>query len=771
MSKIEAIQKYVDIIKVLAPERFHIKYGGLNAKLLKQNEESHDSNLLNFTKKDDSLDKNVLERYMNDNIQDFSGKIVSIRKFHHNTLNMHFYIQSNDQKEYVLKLNQNKSDIPIEREYRIMKKLRKTNIPVPKVYCLCLDKSIIGSHFFIMEFIRGRVFKDPLLPKLNSIERFTIYNQMNELLVAIHQLDFKQLGLEDFGKITGSYCERQIEKWKTHYQQNSTEKIQELDYLISWLEKKVKEIDNEFAIIHGDFKIDNLIFHPNEPKIIGVIGWEHSTIGHPLVDLSNSCLSYNTISNFSSISSIYNEHLEEFGIPCENEFIQAYCKKMRRSIKNWTFFIAFSFFRGSSFLLELATKLKKKEIIHRFTEQQLKMMAMLSAGYGWKKVNSPNEFIPNTLTNKLLRREFIFERVPIKISNEFKKLNFDLWDFMVKDVLPLEILDSEDETSTLKYLQKLSKEKTFWNLFHRSDLSNCEFSLITEIMGRTVFDTKILFNNSFPNTPVIELLNLYGSSDQKKEYLDKLLNGEISSSFVIDDSIQIKKKGHSYFINGSIQIPFHNEIPKLLLLCGITDDNVPIYRKHSIFLISMNSHIEITELKDFGMKLTFKNFKSDYYSLIGSEGQGYMLYKGKIRPFLVHFFMRYVGLAEKGLEIICKNVKINYSKYSKSLILNEIALIRIEIDYVRNMILQVCFLLDKFLIDSNKILDQNLAIIEYSISKLMKKVIENGLVVSVSSKEDISILNKMNLISNILLIQKFNTIDTISNAELLKSHL
>jgi aminoglycoside phosphotransferase (APT) family kinase protein len=235
----------------------------------------------------------------------------------------------------------------IEREFRVMRALRGQGIPVPEVLLLCDDESVIGRAFFVMEHVDGRVLWDPSLPGLPPAERAAVYDEMNRVIAALHRVDVAAAGLADFGR-AGNYFERQIGRWSKQYRASQTEPIDAMDRLIEWLPGHVPPGD-ETAVVHGDFRLDNLIFHPTEIRVLAVIDWELSTLGHPLADFSYLCMGWHIPPGaFRGIAGL---EFESLGIPREEQFIARYCERTGRAgIAHWNFYLAYNLFRIAAIL-------------------------------------------------------------------------------------------------------------------------------------------------------------------------------------------------------------------------------------------------------------------------------------------------------------------------------------------------------------------------------------------------------------------------------------
>lgn len=235
----------------------------------------------------------------------------------------------------------------IDREYRVMKALASTDIPVPQMMAYCEDESIIGTAFFIMEYLDGRVFEDQSLPGLKTSERQQIYEQMNRTISAIHRLDYVSLGLETFGK-PGNYFARQIARWSRQVREANIAIPNSLNRLMDWLPEHIPSED-EASLIHGDFRMDNLIFHKTDLSIIGVLDWELSTIGNPLADFAYQSMAWRIPPTLWR--GIQGLDLPALGIPSESEYIALYEKQMGRSIsEHWPFLMAYNLFRISAIL-------------------------------------------------------------------------------------------------------------------------------------------------------------------------------------------------------------------------------------------------------------------------------------------------------------------------------------------------------------------------------------------------------------------------------------
>jgi len=235
----------------------------------------------------------------------------------------------------------------VEREFRVMRALAGCGIPVPQTHLLVEDESVIGRAFFVMAHVDGRIFWDPTLPQLPAAQRGAVYDEMNRVLAALHAVDVASAGLADFGK-AGNYFARQIGRWSRQYQASALDPIEAMDRLIDWLPRHVPPGD-ETAVVHGDYRLDNLIFHPSEPHVVAVLDWELSTLGHPLADLSYHCMAWHIPPGaFRGIGGL---DLDSLGIPAEHDYVRRYCERSGRDrIEHWNFYLAYNLFRIAAIL-------------------------------------------------------------------------------------------------------------------------------------------------------------------------------------------------------------------------------------------------------------------------------------------------------------------------------------------------------------------------------------------------------------------------------------
>ena len=253
----------------------------------------------------------------------------------------------------------------IEREFRVMSALAAQGLPVPRPLLLCEDPAVIGTPFYVMEYVEGRVFRDLSLPGLAPAERTALFDAMNATLAQLHRVDYRAAGLEDYGK-PGNYFARQIARWSQQYLASTTEILPAMQRLMEWLPANMPAASTspapaspaststappsqapETVIAHGDFRMENLLFHPTEPRVVAILDWELSTLGHPLADLAYNCMPWNL--NHGQYSGLRGLDLPALGIPSEAEYIAAYCARTGRAgIDDWPFYMAFSLFRMAS---------------------------------------------------------------------------------------------------------------------------------------------------------------------------------------------------------------------------------------------------------------------------------------------------------------------------------------------------------------------------------------------------------------------------------------
>ena len=240
-----------------------------------------------------------------------------------------------------------KSAHAVDREFRVMSALHALDFPVPKPHVLCEDDDVVGTMFFVMEHLEGRVFWDPIMPDLEAVDRSAIFEDAVQTLAKLHKVDWKAAGLEDYGR-EGNYFARQISRWSKQYEQSATETIEEMDRLIEWLPNALPD-DDESCLIHGDFGFHNLIIHPTEPRVVAVLDWELSTIGHPISDLIYCAIPWYRPDVPDGRSSFRDADLESLGIPSLESFVALYCSVTgRKPIENVDFYCAFNLFRSAA---------------------------------------------------------------------------------------------------------------------------------------------------------------------------------------------------------------------------------------------------------------------------------------------------------------------------------------------------------------------------------------------------------------------------------------
>jgi aminoglycoside phosphotransferase (APT) family kinase protein len=298
-----------------------------------------------------TLDDAALTRWLQDNVAGFVGPAVS-RKFAAGQSNPTYLVEA-PSGALVLRRKPPgkllKSAHMIEREYRVMKALGALGYPVPAMRGLCEDEGVIGSVFFVMDRLEGRIFWNPALPDASPQERAAIYDAMNAGLAALHRIDPDAAGLSDFGK-AGSYFARQFARWREQYRLSETTHYPDMDRLIDWLADHLPADDGRVAVVHGDWRIDNLMFASDSPRLIGVLDWELSTLGHPFADLAYQCMQWR-LPHEGAFPGLGGLDRAALGLPQERDYVAAYARRMGLDgIPQWTAHLAFAFFRMGAIL-------------------------------------------------------------------------------------------------------------------------------------------------------------------------------------------------------------------------------------------------------------------------------------------------------------------------------------------------------------------------------------------------------------------------------------
>lgn len=292
------------------------------------------------------IDNAKLDAYLAEHLSGFSGP-SKIEAFAGGQSNPTYKITT-PSESYVLRRKPDgellKSAHAVDREFRVQNALSNTEVPVAEVLHFSDDAEVVGTEFYIMRFLEGRIFRDPALPDASPSERREIYDEMGRVLAAIHDVDLNAVGLSDFGRPEG-YYERQLNRWTQQYRASKTEVIPAMDTLILWLNEHLPKDDGQVSLTHGDFRIDNLLFDPHRLCVRAVFDWELSTLGHPLADLAYQVMQ-RSMGRDWHIQGLAGLDTSSLGIPSEDSYVKSYCEHRRiEAVPNWTFAKAFCFFR------------------------------------------------------------------------------------------------------------------------------------------------------------------------------------------------------------------------------------------------------------------------------------------------------------------------------------------------------------------------------------------------------------------------------------------
>lgn len=590
----------------------------------------------------------------------------SIRQFGHGQSNPTFLLEvslgDSMKKRYVLRKKPHgkllQSAHAVEREYQVLHALgNHTTVPVPKVFCLCTDTNVIGTAFYIMEYLEGRIFLDPSLPGIAPHRRNAIYREMARVLASLHLSDVETIGLGKFRRLD-NYCKRQVERWNRQYMASTGEgkpaRNPKMLQLVDWLQQHIPTEDSSrtaTGLVHGDFRIDNLVFHPFEDRVIGILDWELSTLGNQMCDVAYSCMHY--IVNLDLVEG-KDKGLEETGLPegmpSLAEYLAEYCQASRKTwpVADWKFYVAFSLFRGaaiyagvySRWVMGNASGGTRAE--HADTKANILIDSALSF-IGQKSVlpeRPPSGGQIHSHQNASAQRDsnVVKETGKYIPSERVMELRKRLIKFMENHIYPREIDFYKLASSSSRWsvhpeeqkLKEMAKREGLWNLWIPSDsaararkilfdgklsnaseygddfllgagFSNLEYGYLCEIMGRSIWAPQV-FNCGAPDTGNMEVLLRYGNKEQLQEWLVPLLEGKIRSGFAMTEpkvassdatniECSIRREGDSYIINGTKWWTSGAMDPrcKVLIVMGKTDFSAPKHKQQSMILVDMTT--------------------------------------------------------------------------------------------------------------------------------------------------------------------------------------
>lgn len=659
----------------------------------------------------------------------------------------------------------------VDREFKIITGLSSVKFPVPKPILYCEDKDVIGTEFFLMTYVEGKIFRDLRLSTLSPNQRYSVYYNYIDVMTRLHQLNPYDIGLGDLIDDKSkevAYHYKQVQIWTNQYRNSETEKIKSMEYIINWLdsEKEKLETCKELKIVHGDFRIDNIIFDPITFEVLAVLDWELTALGDPIFDIAYACQFYHITNEIIGIG-LGNFDKGFYGIPTEIELKKLYFTRMNRQIpskENWGFLIAFGLFRLCGILQGVYKRYLNKNASSPLASESLKILKKLSLIANNIAITcnkSDEEKI------KDIKKGDLFQFIGLdKFSDKFFKVYLKILDFMEENIYPeektfLQEINNKEEfkyrwthkSKVLENLIGLAKKQNLFNLFlpDISGLTNMEYAVICEQMGKSFFLAPEVFNCNAPDTGNMELLFKYASDKQKKEYLEPLLTGEIRSCFAMtekgvssSDATNINTtfviKNDSYVINGRKWWISGAGDPrcKFAIVMGKFENNKNKHEQHSMIIVPLNTKgvTLYRPMKVLGyddaphghLDIIFNNVEVPKENIILGEGKGFEIAQGRLGPGRIHHCMRLIGIAERSYENIIDRCKSRVA-FGKTLskfdsILKIVAKCRIKINMARLLVLQAADKIDRV---GGKNAKDEIAYIKIIVPQITQEIIDTAI--------------------------------------------
>ncbi|KFV87972.1 Acyl-CoA dehydrogenase family member 11, partial [Struthio camelus australis] len=667
-----------------------------------------------------------------------------------------FYLQKGGQA-YVLRKKPHGPLLPsahkVDREYRVQKALFSAGFPVPEPLLYCSDVSVIGTEFYVMQHVQGRIFRDPSLPEVGPAERSALYIAMIETLALLHSFDVRALGLQGYGGGPG-YCRRQVSTWKRQYDAAAHTDIPAMNQLAEWLANNLPPGDNEETLIHGDFKMDNIIFHPEEARVLAVLDWELSTTGHPLSDLAYATMFYFWPSSIKDLGIAF--HFKDtVEMPSFEELISIYrrCRGISTTFSNLNFFLALSYFKMAGISQGIYARYllgnASAENSHEFAKV---VKPLAERGLELSKRSSFSSRTHHRISGELFHQSRKGQEILLKVKQ-----------FMTQHIYPAEkeiikyyaghekAKEKWKKPPVLERLKEMAKAEGLWNLFlpDVSGLSQLDYALIAEETGKCFFAPEV-FNCHAPDTGNMEVLHLYGTEEQKKEWLEPLLEGKISSCFCMTEpdvassdatnmQCSIERDGNSYVINGKKwwSSGAGNPNCKVAIVMGKTNNSsASRFKQHSMIIVPMDTPglNLIRPLSVFGyldelhgghFEIHFNDVRVPLSNIILGEGRGFEIAQGRLGPGRIHHCMRSIGAAESALQILCKRAaeRVTFGKklYHHEVVAHWIAECRLSIEQARLLTLKTASNIDAL---GNRQARREIAMTKVVVPRAVLKVID-----------------------------------------------
>ncbi|KAK9527676.1 hypothetical protein VZT92_014216 [Zoarces viviparus] len=694
-----------------------------------------------------------LQRYLSVKSRTVSNNdTLTVRQYSAGQSNPTFLIQT-PSNSYVLRKKPPGELLPgahkVDREYRVQKALFSAGFPVPQPLLHCTDAEIIGTEFYLMEHVRGRIFRDLRLPGVSAAERAALYVAAVEALAKLHSLDLASLNLEGYGKGSG-YCKRQVSTWTKQYTAAAHRDIPAMNELSDWLMKNLPATDNEVTLVHGDFRLDNLIFHPREARVMAVLDWELSTTGQPLADLAYFLMphfwptSINISSTMGSLKGIE-------GIPTVGDLISIYCRVrgIPSALPQLNFYLALSVFKMAGIsqgvyarhLLGNASAPNAAEF-----GQCVEPLAKIALQLAQRSDTCPTG---DGLFLQTPKGQAVLQQVK---------------DFMRHNVLPAQEAVAEyyskhaqspQRWHTPQIIQDLkvkAREAGLWNLFLPavSGLSQLDYAYIAEETGRYLFAPEV-FNCQAPDTGNMEVLHMFGSEEQKSKWLEPLLKGEIRSCFCMTEpdvassdatnmECTLCRDEDDFVINGKKWWSSGAGNPQCkvaIVMCRSDSQDVKTrHGQHSMILVPMDTPgVKLVRpLTVFGQddaihgghfEVHFENVRVPTCSIILGEGRGFEIAQGRLGPGRLHHCMRAVGVAELALELLCQRAVSRHTfgkkLYQHEVVAHWIAECRLMIDQTRLLTLHAARAVDTL---GSRAARKQIAMIKVAAARMACKVVD-----------------------------------------------